>query len=272
MKQVGPSEHEPHPAEEAGRGKSVNFCKAKGHDWDHQGTYSRCERCGRTKRNAAAPVKVIRPIKKTGEIVEQTLPAGHFKPNRPDYLTRDFQRKILACERPGLVYPGNEDPPVEAGQVITVGSNIELEILRIRPTKGGDHRAYYKVHDYRPTLIRRTPPMYEPPETDAEGFPLRHDEAAIAAASIDGNYTQDPAQAVPESASEVDVEFRRLLSVKKRQNDSESEPPEAVRRKRERAARDKLRETLKGLDPQAQVILLAEIENLLEQAQQKVAA
>lgn len=249
----------------------MNLCKQEGHEWEREGVYSKCERCGKTKRNSS-PVKVTRPIKETGEIVEQTLPASHFRQSRPDCLTREFERKILACDRPGLVYPGESDPPVEAGQIIPIGSNIELEILRVRKTKGGDHRAYYTVHDFRPTLIRRTPPMYEPPETDAEGYPLAHDEEAIEAASIDGNYTQDPAQAVPESASEVDIEFRRLLSVKKRVADAESEPSEAVRRKHERAARDRLRETLKGLDPQAQAALLAEIESVLDRAQQQVAA
>jgi hypothetical protein len=71
---------------------------------------------------------------------------------------------------------------------------------------------------------------------------------------------------VPESASEVDIEFRRLLSVKKRTSDAESETAEAVRRKRERATRDKLRQTLKGLDPQAQVMLLAEVERAIDSA------
>ncbi|HEX5594157.1 MAG TPA: hypothetical protein VFX35_12525 [Solirubrobacterales bacterium] len=243
-----------------------DLCKAEGHKWDHQGTYSRCERCGKTKRNSAAPVKVIRPIKETGEIIEQTVPAGHFRPELPQCLTREFERKIRACDRPGLVYPGEADPPVEAGQIIKIGSSIEIEILRLRKTKGGDHRAIYTVHDHRPTLIRRTPPMHEPPETDAEGFPLPHDEAAIKAASIDGNYTQDQAQAVPESASEVDIEFRRLLSVKKRTADAEGEAPEAIRRKQERATRDKLRETLKGLDPPAQAALLARVEKVIEEA------
>lgn len=198
----------------------MNTCKSEGHDWEREGTYSKCQRCGKTKRHSS-PIRVVRPIKETGEIVEQTLPASHFKTKRSECLTQEFERKIRACEHPGLVYPGDTEPPVEAGQVINIGSNIELVILRLRKTKGGDHRVYYAVHDYRPTLIRRTPPMYEPPETDAEGFPLAHDQAAIAAASIDGNYTQDRAQAVPESASEVDIEFRRLLSAKKRVSEAE---------------------------------------------------
>jgi hypothetical protein len=252
------------------KGKRTNNCKTEGHNWKAQGVYSKCEVCGKTKRTPQ-PVKVRRVVPKTGELIEQKLPASHFRPERPRSLTREFERKVLACERPGLIWSGGADPPVQPGEVIKISSNVELEILRLRKTKGGDHRAYYVVHDYRPTLMRRTPPMYEPPETDAEGYPLRHDQPAIDAASIDGNYTQDPSQAVPESASEVDIEFRRILSVKKRKADAESEAPEAVRRKRERAAREKLRETLKGLDPQAQVALLANVERVIEDAQ-KVAA
>ncbi|HET7121280.1 MAG TPA: hypothetical protein VFI17_08540 [Solirubrobacterales bacterium] len=248
----------------------MNLCKRDGHEWERLGVYSKCKRCGKTKRNTS-PVKVIRPIKETGEIVEQTLPAGHFKPKRPECLTREFERKILACERPGLVYPGDEDPPVEPGQVIQIGSNIELEILRIRKTKGGDRRAIYTVHDFRPTLIRRTPPMYEPPETDAEGYPLAHDEEAIKAASIDGNYTQDPAQAVPESASEVDVEFRRLLSVKKRTKEAETkreEQPMTEAEEDARRAAKELRQLVeravkKGLDP---VAVLAPINRAISEA------
>jgi hypothetical protein len=247
-----------------------NLCKTKGHKWDHQGTYSKCQRCGRTKRNSS-PVKVIRPIKETGEIIEQTLPAGHFKPVRPDCLTREFERKIRACERPGLIYSGDTDAPVEAGQIIKVGSNIELEILRLRKTKGGDHRAIYTVHDFRPTLIRRTPPMHEPPETDAEGFPLPHDQAAIAAASIDGSYTQDPAQAVPQSASEVDIEFRRLLSVRKRTKEAETkreDQPETEAAKDARRAAKELRQLVdravkKGLDP---IAVLAPINRAISEA------
>lgn len=235
-------------------------CKLEGHAWKSQGTYSKCTRCSKVKRNGPSSVAVTRVVPETGEILEQKLPAAHFKPIRDERLTRDFRAKLLACQRPGLIWPGDEEPPVEPGDVIEVGAGVSITVYKIRPTKGGDHRGYYTVDDDRPALPRRVPPMFELPETDELGYPIKPTADAIAAATVDGNYTQDPNQAVAGVGPEVDVEYRRVLGVRRRMKQIGSESSVEKRRKQERAIRDRLREVLAGLDPENQTRLLARIE------------
>jgi hypothetical protein len=218
------------------------------------------------RRNKVAPVRVKRVVPETGELIEQTVSPNHFKRKKAKLVTAEFRAKVLAGDAPGLIYPGGEDCPVKQGQEIELTPNVSIAINRITKTKGDDHRCRYMVIDRRATLPRRTPPMEEPPETDAEGFPIPHTKEAIAAATIDGNYCQGSAQAVPDVAEEVDIQYRRVLGVRKRKEDMEKEPEEEARRKRERAIRDQLRATLKGLEPQAAAELLAGIEQLIEGA------
>jgi hypothetical protein len=225
-----------------------------------------------TKARKAAPIKVKRVVPETGEIIEQTVGPNHFKPKKAKLVTADFRAKVLAGDRPGLIFPGSEDCPFKVGQEVGLTFNVSIVVNRVTKTKGGDHRCKYAVRDFRETLMRRTPPMFEPPETDQFGYPIKPTKEAIAAATIDGNYTQDPSQAVPSGAPEVDVEYRRVLGMRKRKRDADNEPTEAVRRKRERAVRDKLRETMRGLTPQGQAALLARIELDLEQAHEDASA
>jgi hypothetical protein len=246
-------------------------CKAKGHEWKDEGTYSKCERCAKLKRNVQ-PVKVERTVPETGEIIEQSLPPSSFKANEEPLVSRDFTAKVLAGDRPGLIFPGDKDCPLENGQEVELTSNVSLIVIRVTKTKGGDHRCRYSVRDFRETLIRRTPKMHEPPERDQYGYPIPHTKEAIAAATVDGNYTQDPRQAVPSTGPEVDVEYRRVLGVRKRKAVMDSESEQEAQRKRERALRDELRSTLKGLEPQAAAELLAGVERLCVEAKDASAA
>jgi hypothetical protein len=218
------------------------------------------------RHRKAAPIKVKRVVPETGEIIEQTVGPNHFKPKKAKLVTADFRAKVLAGDMPGLIFPGTGDCPVETGQEIDLTPNVSIAINRITKTKGNDHRCRYTVIDRRAALPRRTPGMFEPPETDAEGFPIPHTKEAIAAATIDGNYCQGSSQAVPDVGEEVDIQYRRVLGVRKRKADMEKEPDEEARRKRERAIRDQLRATLKGLEPQAAAELLAGIERQIEEA------
>lgn len=245
--------------------KAFETCKRGGHEWKDWGSYSKCQRCGKSKRNPS-PIKVTVVVPDTGEVIERNVSERHFKPERNDTISRDFITKVLAGDRPGLIFPGEKDCPLEHGQEVELTSNVSIVVNRITKTKGGDHRCRYSVRDFRETLIRRTPPMYEPPETDEYGYPIKPTAEAIKAATIDGNYTQDPRQAIPSGAPEVDVEYRRVLGVRKRKAQMDKEPAEDARRKRERAIRDDLRSTLKGLEPQAAAELLAGIERLCEEA------
>jgi hypothetical protein len=195
-------------------------CQRDGHKWKNQGTYSKCKVCGKSRRNAVAPVKVQRVVPETGEIIEQQVSPAHFKPKKAKLVTADFRAKVLAGDMPGLIFPGAEDCPVEQGQEIDLTPNVSIAINRITKTKGDDHRCRYTVIDRRAALPRRTPGMFEPPETDAEGFPIPHTKEAIAAATIDGNYCQGSSQAVPDVAEEVDIQYRRVLGTKARAKDA----------------------------------------------------
>lgn len=218
-------------------------------------------------------VRVERPNADGEIVIEGEVPQSRFKrPKRQPLTTPGFRERVLAGDRPGLLYPGDEDCPVEAGQEICLTANVSITIVRVTKTKGGDHRARYSVLDMRATIPRRTPKMFEPPETDRYGLPIPPSDAAIAAATIDGNYCQGGVQAVPDIGEEVDIDYRRVMSVKKRAKDAETEQPESVRRKRERAIRDELRETLRGLDPESQALLLARIEREIEEARDASAA
>lgn len=253
------------------RKAALQNCKEKGHDWGKQGTYSKCKRCGKVRRNTTAPVKVKRAVPETDELIEQTVHANHFKPEKAKLVTAEFRAKVLAGDRPGLIFPGAEDCLVETGQEIALTPNVSICITRITKTKGDDHRCRYMVIDQRATLPRRTPGMFEPPETDAQGFPIPHTKEAITAATIDGNYCQGSSQAVPDVGEEVDVEYRRVLGTKARAKDADrkrEEQPMTEADKDVQRVTAETRELAKravrmGLDP---TVALAPVARALKEA------
>lgn len=227
-------------------------------EWRRIDSRSVCKGC---LEEVAALITVKVPDPDTGEVVERLVRRFHFRPE-PDLLPLpdSFKEQVLAGDRPTLKWSGYEDPPVEVGQLVQLTNQVFITISGLTRTRKGDHIAHYAVDDDRPALPRRTPPMHQPPEFDHLSLPIPHTKESIAAATIDGNYTQDPKQAVTGVAPEVDVEYRRVLGVRRRMKQISNESTEEVRRKRERAIRDRLREVLKGLDPENQVLLLAKIE------------
>lgn len=249
-------------------------CKAKGHEWENEGTYSRCQRCDKLKRNPS-PIKVQQVVPGTGEIIEQTVSENHFKPERPEFLTAKFRTRILAGEWPGLIFPGDKDCPLEVGQEIELTPNVSIAINRITKTKGGDHRCRYTILDQRATLPRRTPGMFEPPETDEEGFPIPHTKEAIAAATVDGNYCQGSSQAVPDIGEEVGIAYQRVLGTKSRAKTAERNKEEQPMQEGEEDIRrltSEMRELAKravkmGVDP---ALALAPIAGELKKAHTEI--
>jgi hypothetical protein len=226
---------------------------------------------------AASLITVKRPDSETGELVEGLRAPGHFKPEKAELVTKEFRQKVLAGQRPGLIWPGGEDCPAQAGMLIEVGSGVAITVYRIKQTKGGDHRGLYTVDDDRPALPRRTPQMFEPPETDANGDPIAHTAAAIAAASIDGNYTQDPKQAVTGVGPEVDIEYRRVLGTKTQAKSVEMKRKEQPVQEAEKDLQRLNKETKElakralkmGLDP---MIALAPVARALADAHASIAS
>jgi hypothetical protein len=216
-------------------------------------------------------VKVTKPNKAGEIVIEGAVPEGRFKPERPDFIDSTFRARVLAGERPGLVFPGEEDCPVEGGDEIALTPNVAIAITRVTKTKGGDHRGRYDIIDMRATLPRRTPKMFEPPETDENGDPIKHSKEAIAAATVDGNYCQGSAQAVPDIAEEVGIDYRRELGVKSRAKDAEQKRKEQPMTEAEKDLQALNRETKElarravkmGIDP---MIALAPVTRALAEA------
>lgn len=246
-------------------------CEAEGHEWKKLGTYSRCKRCRKTKRNPVASVKVTRVVPETREVIEQTVSARHFKQKTPEFITPEFREKVLAGDLPGLIFPGDEDCPLAVGAEVKLTPNVSIAVNRVTKTKGGDHRCRYGVIDMRATLPRRTPPMFEPPETDELGYPIDPTPDAIAAATIDGNYCQGSSQAVPDVGEEVDIQYRRVLGTKAKAKDAsrkrEEQPMQEAEKDLQRVTaetRELAKRAVKmGLDP---TIALAPVARALAEA------
>lgn len=221
-------------------------------------------------------VKVTKPNEAGEIVIEGAVPVGRFKPERPSFITPAFRERVLAGDRPGLIFPSEEDCPVSAGDEIPLTPNVSVAITRVTKTKGGDYRGRYDVIDMRATLPRRTPKMFEPPETDENGDPIKHSKEAIAAATVDGNYCQGSAQAVPDVAEEVGVEYRRVLGVKSRTKDAElkrKEQPMTEAEKDLQRLNSETKELAKravkmGLDP---TIALAPVARALAEAHANMA-
>jgi len=181
-------------------------------------------------------VRVIKADPKTGEIIEKTVSAQSLRPKRPEYIPQRAKQEILAGERPAIKWPGDKDCPVVVGQVVALGTRVQITITGIRRNRRGEHVADYRLRDDRPVLMRRTPKMFEAPEVDGLGFPIEPTKEAINAATIDGNYTQDPSRAVSDGGEVPDVEYRTALGLKSRMGAAQAKE-KAEERAREDARR-----------------------------------
>lgn len=103
------------------------------------------------------------------------------------------------------------EPEWKVGELVNVASNLWIRPARAKFFPTG-HRISFSVQDFRPTFVRRVPAIHEPPVVDDMGFPIPHDNAAIAAATVDGNYTAAHELAVPEDDEALDVETARKYS------------------------------------------------------------
>jgi VIT1/CCC1 family predicted Fe2+/Mn2+ transporter len=114
--------------------------------------------------------------------------------------------------------------------------------------------------------------MFEPPELDEDGFPVPHTKEAIAAATIDGNYTQSPEQAVSGTADEVDIEYRAILGVKSRVKAVEGESEEEQAKNLAKAVNAETQELAKraarhGIDA---TVALAPVARLIAEAHDQI--
>jgi hypothetical protein len=199
-------------------------------------------------------IKVTRPDLQTGEVVERIVPASHFKPKTPklpkldkgrlstprtgrsvlymhDHLEQEIvyweahancltrqERSAIAHGSAAVIRPIK--PAWSKGDTLEAASRVWATVETVKWTKRG-YRTTFLVRDDRPTLMRRTPKVFEPPELDEFGHPIKHTKEAIEAARIDGGYTQDPSQAVSTGGEGVGVDYHNVLAVKSRSKAAE---------------------------------------------------
>lgn len=145
-----------------------------------------------------------------------------------------FTRAVLRDpKRPALT----DEPDLALGQVVQLERDISIKITK-RTKLGWD----YSLRDDRPRLLHR---------------------------NSSHGYTHVPSQAVHAEPEAVDEAAQRELTVRAHDRASRrfsEQDAEELRRKQERAVRDRLRETLRNLEPYAQQALLAKLERDIEEA------
>lgn len=111
------------------------------------------------------------------------------------------------------------EPEFPTGDWIKVASNLWacFKEPTFTPRKKIGWRIGFDLRDFRVRIPRRTPGMFEPPETNEEGYPIEPTGAAIAAATEDGNYTAAHALAVPETDETVDEFSQRRYTLRSRE-------------------------------------------------------
>lgn len=190
-----------------------------------------------------APITIRKPDPATGEVLQGTVPADHFKPKLPvrprfdvnraptwprlrtaagalyviayreaeeaywlahaECLTSTELRKITRG-RGVLVRP--IDPRWEPGRVFQVSDFISATVAETTRLIDG-FRITLRIFDSRPLYPRRV--ASAPPER--RGVKRDESKGAIEAARIDGGYTTSRAQAVPGTDEEIDDKLRRRL-------------------------------------------------------------
>lgn len=187
-------------------------------------------------------------------------------------LTREQRFLLMRGTCPRIAFPADDAPEVKKGQSVKLSKNVEIEITGLTRTKKGEIVVEYVLRDFRATLLRRLPQVHTP-VSDAEGYVRPPGDDEIEAARLDSGYThsrhgaiEDAGEAVPEIDQAKLTTAARLVFARREQDREEAS------RKREKAVRDRLREALKGLDPDSQIALLAAIEREIQRAGAQEAA
>lgn len=187
-------------------------------------------------------------------------------------LTREQRFLLMRGTCPRISFPADEPPPCAKGQVVRLSKNVEIQITGLMRTKKGELVVEYILRDSRPTLLRRTPQVHTP-TSDSDGYVRVPDEDEVEAARLDSSYTHSRRGAIEDAGEAVPgVDQAKLTTAARLVFSRREQDREEANRKRERAVRDRLRETLKGLDPDSQNALLAALEREIQQADMSEAA
>lgn len=179
-------------------------------------------------------------------------------------LTAGQRRAFFAGEWPVLA--GDGLAPVSAGYVHRLSSRLSLTVERVHIRKGR-WRLEYSVLDDRDERFYLVPMM-----TSLERMakaPLGDDGLPeMGPPEEDLGYTRDPRRVRADEGPALRPDLQTVIEMRSRLTTGQRNVGSAdQRRQRERAARERLRETLDGLDPVAQIALLAQIEQMIDDAQ-----
>lgn len=185
-------------------------------------------------------------------------------------LTRYERTAILRGDRPALIWPGDQECPVEPGDEIRVASEVSVVVHRIRRNDKNDHMVLprdYVLRDFRPRLLRRVPPVFDPPQVNESGDPIPPTADAIADARLEGSYTTSSARGIADAGEGVGDETLREFDVKARAAFAEEQTTEQALRATERSSKqlaNKLRRlqaeaTRYGVDLSPQLVEMVRI-------------
>lgn len=189
-----------------------------------------------------------------------------------DRLTREERQRIAAGDYSAIVRPIWQT--WKKGDWLTAASNLVIQIGETRTKRRGEVTDIVHVRDFRVRRPRRTPGMFEPPETDSAGVPIPHDAAAIAKASEDGNYTASAALGVPEDDDAVPRDYQEQITKEAGERGrlrEMVEHPERIVDQDQRRKQNKLRKLQaearkKGID------ITPELDGAIREIQAKLAA
>lgn len=126
-----------------------------------------------------------------------------------DRLTREECYRIARGDYGSLIRPFEPEWPAE--EWLDVATNLWI---RPKPPawRRGHYRIVFDVRDFRARLPRRVPQVFDPPELDDHGRPLKPTPTAIAEARLIGSYTAAAELAVPDVADEPDDKYLELFA------------------------------------------------------------
>lgn len=160
-------------------------------------------------------------------------------------------RAILVGEHPALTWSGKRPCPVKKGDEIGLlwmkthfgpVAQVWIKVLAVRRGKKGEHLAEYSVRDDRPLYMRRR-----------DGY------SRSRAVSLDPT--------APVTDDKALDEFKASSRLREARRREAEDSAEEAARKRDRAVRERLKLTLRGLPVEGQTMLLAAIEREITRAQ-----
>jgi len=120
-------------------------------------------------------------------------------------LTQEERRAVAQGDYSPIVRPLK--PEWVEGEFLSAGNNLDVKVTSTVRDKHGLYRTYFDVRDFRGSMPRRTPGIYDAPELDELGYPIQPTKDSIEQARREGNYTASLDLAVVGTEDEPSPEF-----------------------------------------------------------------